>query len=73
MNWIETLFGVNPDGGSGITEAVYVIATGGVAALTYAARRRLARRRTLSGLRASRSVENVLETLGRHPGERLDG
>lgn len=26
MNWIETLFGVNPDGDSGVTEAAFLIA-----------------------------------------------
>lgn len=32
MNWIESLFGVSPDGGSGMLEAVYII----VAAFTVA-------------------------------------
>jgi hypothetical protein len=42
MDWIERIFGVSPDGGSGALEAVYVIVAAlGIAALVF--RRRIGR------------------------------
>ena len=37
MNWIETIFGISPDGGDGTTEALFVIAAIAIAAMVIAA------------------------------------
>ena len=42
MDWIEEFFHVSPDGGSGVTEAIYYVVVGaGVTALIF--RRRIGR------------------------------
>jgi len=37
MKWIETIFGISPDGGDGTTEALFVIAAIAIAAMVIAA------------------------------------
>jgi hypothetical protein len=44
MGWIETFFGLSPDGGSGATEAATVLGLALVVAVAIAVRRRNARR-----------------------------
>jgi predicted transcriptional regulator len=40
MDWIETTFGISPDGGNGTTEALFVAAAIAIASLLVARRRR---------------------------------
>ena len=41
MDWIERAFGISPDGGSGLSEAVILVSVALVAAIGFAAARRL--------------------------------
>ena len=45
MQWIETMFGMSPDGGSGATEALFVLAGLAIAALVVAGARQVSARR----------------------------
>jgi MYXO-CTERM domain-containing protein len=45
MDWIETLFGLSPDGGSGVTEMLYGVALAFVAVFLLGWRRRRVSRR----------------------------
>jgi hypothetical protein len=44
MNWIETTFGVSPDGGSGMTEATIIFSLGMVVLVVIGATPRLRER-----------------------------
>ena len=46
MDWIETLFGISPDGGSGTTEALYAVALASVILLVLGWSRQPRRRGT---------------------------
>jgi hypothetical protein len=73
VHWIETLFGASPDGGSGITEILYaVVVVAGTAVTGIWVQRSRARRPDKARRGPLRSLDNVLETLGRHQSDRFD-
>jgi hypothetical protein len=53
MHWIETLLGISPDRGNGVTEGMLVLGAALVVATAVAASSRLARRRRTKQVRPS--------------------
>lgn len=69
MHWIENWISISPDGGSGVAESLYAGALASTVTVAFA----LHRLRRRPGKRFVSVVETVLDTLGRHRGDRLDG
>jgi hypothetical protein len=49
MDWIETLFGISPDAGTGVTELLFAAAAASVALMLLGRRRRSTPREHLKG------------------------
>ena len=72
MNWIETLMGSSPDGGSGLTETLCATVLVTVVAIL-SLRVKLSRILRPARQHANPWRQSVLDTLGRHRSDRLDG